>query len=90
MVAVSTGFCLCPCHSAMLGDANDAMQRGDAGEAARITGLIGFDLPPWANVENVLEAAVASGCSCLKNHAPALAKRPPKYDPPRPWSPDDE
>lgn len=75
----------------MLGDAHDALQRGDQAEAERLAQDPAFNLPAWAEVDSPLEAAVATGCSCLSNHAPALSNNPlPPFLPPHPWKPSDD
>lgn len=84
-------WCCCVCHSSLVGDSYAALQRGDLAEANRLAGQPAFNVPSWAPVDDPLEAAVASGCRCVKNHAPALLTRPkPPYLPPKNWKPTDD
>jgi len=84
-------FCVCPCHAVMRGDLYAAWHAGDADTVARLSNDPAINFPAWVDIRDPLEAAVASGCPCVRNHTPALlaAKPPPKYLPPRPWRPED-
>lgn len=81
-------WCLCLCHRDVLGDYLEALQRGDQLEAQRLVGVIQYCRPQWAPVDDAMEAAVATGCPCVNNHAPVFGK--PPYKPPTKWNPQED
>ena len=78
--------CDCTCHQCVRGDYNYAFQHEDWYTATRLSNSPFVDVPIAYDVNDPLEAAVASGCSCLNKHVPALMP-PFPYAPPKHWTP---
>jgi hypothetical protein len=73
-----TDRCTCLCHVEEVAQARLAREGGQLATAFYYAQEAKHY--PGADVTDVIEAAVASGCACLNNHAPALLVR-------RVWAP---
>lgn len=65
--------CLCLCHVEEVAQSRIAREGGQMATAFYYAQEAKHY--PGADVEDVIEAAVAMGCACLANHCPALLER---------------
>jgi hypothetical protein len=72
-----TTRCVCRCHAEALAQAAVAREAVSPGMQSALVNyyLTEAQHDPGADVDDVIEAAVASGCACLNNHTPALRER---------------
>ena len=86
MSVSAPSYCDCMCHQSVRGDYNYAWLNEDWHTATRLASSPFVNTPAFVPASDALEAAVASGCSCINRHASALG--PPEYLPPSDWTPD--
>lgn len=77
------------CHQSVRADYNEAHLYADWDRATELARDEHVNRPRGYPVDDPLEAAVASGCSCLSRHAAVLSDLPP-FDPPSDWSPEED